>query len=325
MQCPQAPRPTHPLSLVAALTLGGLLLVGCEFETEAEADESATAPPFSDSVDGSWYVSDCEVTFHETLGIFEVSNFIGGYYQVTERGDYLFDGIPGMLSAFPLVDLMGSYGFSNNGDPFELDMLTRTEDTLVLETAGGETVVLSRYPPDLDTPPINEGFDGGELDPRWWTDGNVFLANGRLNIQGDNSAAGLWQLGFNRVEAEITLGAADGHSNVALGFSPFDENVVAKCGVAQSEDLQTTVFCQVYDLEAEETLYYGDLKYTMVGETHQVMMIWTGEKVEFYADGGSGQSYAPPFEGNLRYPGEPDVYSWGAGIQGTVDNFRAQY
>ena len=323
MQCHQAPNRLHTLRRGAAATLGALLLAGCEFETEASSEQNSS-PPFSESIHGTWYVSDCEIIFDENSNTFEVSNFIGGFYQLTERGDYVSAGVPGVLSGFPLVDLMGGYGLSDNGDPFELDLLTRTQETLILETAEGHTVVLSLYPPDLDSPPIDDHFDGNDLDPRWWTIGNTWVSQGQLHLQGDAAAAGLWQLGFTRLQADMRLEAANGHANVAMGFRPFDDRIVAKCGVGQSDLYETTVFCQVLDLETEESLFYADLKSTQIGATHQVMMVWTSGRVEFYADGTMVQSYTPPFEGNLSFCGEPDLFAWGDGVYGSVERFNAQ-
>ena len=112
---------------------------------------------------------------------------------------------------------------------------------------------------------------------------------------------------------------------MALGFKPYDENIMAKCGVGQSDLWETTVFCQVLDLETDESLFYADLLPAELGEAYEVMMIWNGDKVEFHADGVLIESYTPETHGNLDFCGEPDVFGWGDGVYGTVDNFKAQY
>jgi len=298
-------------------------LAGCAPEsTSTSSSGGSSGPPAT--LSKPWYVSDYRIVFDEDAGTFEVGHYIDGFYRVTELGDFINDGVPGMLYGNPTVDLMGSLGFSDNGLPFSIDLVAMNASNLIFVDDTGVTVTMSEYAPDLEDSPITDDFSDGVLHDRWWTDGNVVESGGVLRLQGDSAAAGLWQLGFRTVQAVLTLESAEGQCNAAIGYHPWDEDIVAKCGIAVSDEGSTTVFGQVFNLVTGETLHYVDLAETTLGATHECKMTWTGSRLDFYADGALIDGYTPPGQGNFEYCGEPSFFVWG-NANANADDFRVFY
>jgi hypothetical protein len=299
-------------------TLLAAILVGCA--PESIVDGGVTAPQAT--LSKSWHASDYRIIFDESSETYEVANYINGYYQLTELGNFVNDGVPGMLYGNPAADLMGGLGLSDNGLPFSIDLVGMNVSNLVFIDDQGVTVTMSEYAPALEDSPILDDFTDGVFHQRWWSTGNVYESDGVLHLEGDSASAGLWQLGFTKIQSGLTLVSAEGQSNVAISYYPWDEAIVAKCGIGVSEEGVATVFGQVYNLISDETLHYVDLLPTAVGLTHECKMSWTGNRLDFYADGALIESYTPQSMGNLEYCGEPSFYVWG-NAHATADGFGA--
>lgn len=309
-------RPLVPMLLLAALA-------GCGLETTSTSTDSGSSTTQA-TLDKPWYVSDSRVLFNESAGTFEVGHYIDGAYRPTEMGDFVNDGVPGMLHGMPTADLMGGMGLSDNGLPFSIDLVAMNVSNLIFVDDLGATVTLSEHPPELEDSPITDDFSDDVLHGRWWTGGSVVESGGKLRLQGDSAAAGLWQLGFRTVQSVIALESAGGQCNAAIGYHPWDEDIEAKCGIAVSEEGSTTVFGQIHNIVTGESLHYVDLVETNIGASHECKMTWNGGSLEFHADGALVDSYTPVGQGNLQYCGEPSFYVWGNAIA-TVDDFRVAH
>ena len=306
------------LALVAAITACDLK----ESESGSEVTPPSVQPP--SGFGKSWHTGDLRISFDVAAGSYQVDNFIGGVYQLTEGGSFNLRGSAGELHGTPVVDLMGGLGWADNGAPFSINIINVEATTLTFIDRMGATISTSAFPPALENAPIEDRFEDGVIDPRWWTAGNVFESSGVLHVSDSSSMAGLWQLGFTDLEAYISLTSASSHANVAIGYRPWDENVTAKCGVSVDSAGDVAVFAQVYDEASGVTMFHSILAETVMGATHQCRMVWSGGKVDFYVDQILTDTFIPAAPGNYSYCGEPCVFAWSSGgdVQGTVDDFR---
>ena len=323
-----------PRSLYVQLACTLLLAVFVTCSYGREDDDPA--PPVSNpgnpgnpgnptqwSLNKPWYYSDYRLRFDEATRTYELANFIGGFYQLTELGTYDYTRPSGVFRGYPQVDLMGGLGLSDNGAPFIVDLVELSNGDLMLMDRDGDTSVLTQFAPALERSPISDDFSDGRVDKRWWMMGDTREFGGEFHLRNPSAAVGLFQRGFRRVQATIRLDSTQGPGNISLGYRAWDENLVAKCGVSVSEEGDVSVFAQVHDEATDSTVYYKDLLITKLGVAHECRMEWTGSQVNFYCDGVLGESYAPPVPGNFAFCGAPCVFAW-RNVLGAMDNFVAR-
>lgn len=321
-------RALSPRRPILSLALVTVAVSACDF-VDPDDPTGVTVPPAVETpaeLGTPWYKADSRIVFDVSAGTYEFSNYIGGTFQLTEGGTFTLRGSPGEIHGDPVIDLMGRMGFADNGAPFSIKVVSLSATTLVYTDRLGATVNASAFRVPLENAPLEDRFDDGTLDPRWWSVGNVSESAGVLNITDSMSMAGLWQLGFASVEADVAVLSATGDANCAIGYRPWDEDIIAKCGISMDSAGEVAVFAQIYVESSGKTIFHSILGDTNLGTTHRCRMVWAGGKVDFYNNGKLTDTFIPAVKGNYYYCGEPCVLTWSPGgtVHGTLDNFRAE-
>lgn len=295
-------------------------------------------PVQASDITKDWYIGSSKIAVHDDNTYLVLENILGDYFKV-ESGTYTYDEQNDILTATVVVDdVLGSGLGDGTGIPFSYEVVTLTENTLVIRsTDEQEDISLTTSPSSSPAKTFADPFSDNTINDTYWeiegsgtiVEQNAVLNMGLTGLATDAYAElALSPKGYKEIQVDMKIMQGNGIGNGALKWSPYGEQRMAIELIYNNGQVYTNVHGWQVEYPSWDSgieLFNIRQDVAKLDTYYTLKMTWDGSQVDFFFDNVLKYSYTPdPIHIVTEYTHTIGIGLWAdsnSQIDAIADNF----